>query len=290
MAEPRSLRERFYELVHKEDDENGHWIWLGRKMQDDWGPRLIFDLGSNRKGDNRIVIASRFAYEDAHGVSLKGQKLKRLCSNKMCVNPAHFTPWLQARADRNKLLEVATMHEDRISRRDAQRRQERMATYLAMHWAKGVAKELVRQRALLASIVESNQKLIAELVLSRLAAESVDRYRQAVEERDRTSHTRSTLVDVFLSTVPGAIAGDQDEKPLAIVLDRAIALRIGEEGSTKEAIDLFRSWLRRFAFECASGERTPTVSDFAAAVNLYESSPFGSLDLPVSGSNTSPTL
>jgi len=286
MGEAKSIRERFYDSVHKEPGESGHWIWLGRRMEDEWGPRLIFDLGKNRPGDNRIVIASRFAYEDVHGVSLKGQKLKRLCSSKMCVNPAHFTPWLNAKTDRKKLLQLATTGEERAQQRDAQRRQEKQAPYLAMHWAKGIAKELVRQRGLLAALVATNQKLIAELTLSRAALDVAERKFARPEPGD-AQRPATPLVDVFLSFVSGASALAADEPTLAHVLDKAIELRIDDEGGMRAAIDLFRAWLGRFSNECADGAREPTAYAFVEAASDYASSVFGSV--VADGSNTLPT-
>jgi len=278
MGEEKSTRERFYDLVHKEPGENGHWIWLGRRMEDSWGPRLIFDLGNNRKGNNRIIIASRFAYEDINHVALNGKKLKRLCSEKMCVNPAHFTLWINASGERRKLLHLATTGDERAEAKSAARRHDAKAPYLVMHWAKGVAKELVRQRTLLVAIVEQNQKLITELALYRAASN-----RPSIDE----PHAAPTpLVDVFLASVAGSVAAPSEEGLLSKALDRAIALRVDDGDGSGPAIELFRSWLARFAFECSRGEREPIPQSFVEAVAGYESSIFGA-DAGEAGASTS---
>jgi hypothetical protein len=292
MPEAKSLRDRFYDSVHKEPDDHGHWVWLGRRMEDAWGPRCVFDLGTNRPGNNKIIIASRFAYEDAHGVSLKGQKLKRLCSNKYCVNPAHHTPWLNAKEDRRKLLALATTGEERAQQKDSQKRQEKKAPYLAMHWAKGIARELVKQRALLISVVESNQRLIAELALYRTTAELAHVRKTQAEPcsdpQPATDHHNGPLVDVFLRAVQRASVVPSDEDVLASVLDRAIELRIGDDGGAKEATSLFKSWLKQFSLECANGDRAPNTASFVEAVDYYVSSVFGPDGLGPDGSGTSP--
>ena len=275
MGEEKSTRERFYDLVHKEPGENGHWIWLGRRMEDSWGPRLIFDLGNNRKGNNRIVIASRFAYEDLNHVALNGKKLKRLCSEKMCVNPAHFTLWINASSERKKLLHLATTGDERAEAKSAARRHDAKAPYLVMHWAKGVAKELVRQRTLLVAIVEQNQKLLAELMLERATRSRSGQELPQAPSAALAAASSTPLVDVFLATVEQAQADSSDETILSDVLDKALSMRVDLDGSPRDAIDLFRSWLERFSIECAEGDHVATALAFADASERYASSGFG---------------
>jgi hypothetical protein len=278
MAELKSLRERFYELVHKEEGGNGHWIWLGRRMTDKWGPRVIFDLGRNRKGDNKIVIATRFAWEDVHGTSLNKKRLKRLCGNKLCVNPAHYTLHANQPKDRQKLLELALTAGEKDLRREPRRRHEKQAPYLAMHWAKGIAKELVRQRAILVELVQATNMLLSEIASSRAA---VDRaHAEAIVAKVAQSAIPKTepvgasadapIVGAFRSSIPRCVVSNADAPALMAVFDSAIKLRLADEGGHQAAVELFQSWLAKFSAECANWESAPTAPEFVAACERYE--------------------
>jgi len=83
----RPLAERFWSKVERRNP-NECWPWLGAKGKEGYG-RV-------HRGDRRMVLAHRVAYELAvgpvpHGLELDHVKA-RGCTRRDCVNPAHLEP------------------------------------------------------------------------------------------------------------------------------------------------------------------------------------------------------
>lgn len=84
---PAKVVERFYRRVKK----GRHWIWKGTSKTA--FPR--FNLGKNGgeksgKGENtgRLVYASHFAWEMAHGPLLPDEILRNACGERLCIRPS----------------------------------------------------------------------------------------------------------------------------------------------------------------------------------------------------------
>lgn len=73
---------RFWRNVEPTTD--GCWVWTGLRIRQGYG-RM-------RLGNERKILAHRFAYERFVGPIPEGLTLDHLCRNRACVNPAHLEP------------------------------------------------------------------------------------------------------------------------------------------------------------------------------------------------------
>lgn len=78
--------ERFWAKVAKSDT---CWLWTGAKVGAGYGH---FTQG----GEQKMMLAHRWAYEALVGPIPEGLVLDHLCMVKACVNPAHLEPVTQA--------------------------------------------------------------------------------------------------------------------------------------------------------------------------------------------------
>lgn len=81
--QPKPAAERFAAKVQKGD---GCWTWTGATQAGGYGRFMV----SSRP--NVLVLAHRFAYEQAHGSIADDLTIDHLCRNTSCVNPAHLEP------------------------------------------------------------------------------------------------------------------------------------------------------------------------------------------------------
>ena len=75
----RTLEERFWARVKK---TKNCWVWIGGTANN-YGTLLV---------NGKHTQAHRFAYELLVGTIPKGLEIDHLCSNKLCVKPAHLEP------------------------------------------------------------------------------------------------------------------------------------------------------------------------------------------------------
>lgn len=80
---PRPAVERFAAKVLKTD---GCWNWTGATQAGGYGRFMV----SSRP--NVLVLAHRFAYEQACGPIADDLTIDHLCRNTSCVNPEHLEP------------------------------------------------------------------------------------------------------------------------------------------------------------------------------------------------------
>lgn len=80
---PKPAAVRFAAKVDRTD---GCWIWTGAKQAGGYGRFML----SSRP--TVLVLAHRFAFEQAHGAIADGLTLDHLCRNTSCVNPGHLEP------------------------------------------------------------------------------------------------------------------------------------------------------------------------------------------------------
>lgn len=78
---PRDPSERFWEKVNKDGPE-GCWLWTAYILVNGYG---LFGL---RK--NKMILAHRFAYQDAIDQIPSGLVIDHLCRVRHCVNPSHL--------------------------------------------------------------------------------------------------------------------------------------------------------------------------------------------------------
>lgn len=81
--QPRPAAERFAAKVVKTDD---CWLWTGATQAGGYGR---FMESSRPKS---LVLAHRFAYEQAHGPIADDLTIDHLCRNTSCVRPDHLEP------------------------------------------------------------------------------------------------------------------------------------------------------------------------------------------------------
>lgn len=84
----RPPSERFWEKVEKTDS---CWLWTGAR-KGRRGYAQGYGFFNACEGENKIVNAHRFAYEELVGPIPDGHQLHHLCDNPPCVNPAHLKP------------------------------------------------------------------------------------------------------------------------------------------------------------------------------------------------------
>lgn len=77
-----SVSERFWAKVTQDGD---CWLWMGSKVGTGYGH---FAQG----GENKMILAHRWAYEAMVALIPEGLELDHLCRVKNCVNPAHLEP------------------------------------------------------------------------------------------------------------------------------------------------------------------------------------------------------
>src|SRR5215471_18082649 len=63
------------------------WIWLAAKIHNGYGHFCRTQYPGTPK---RLILAHRWAYEDAKGDIPAGLEIDHLCRNHACVNPAHL--------------------------------------------------------------------------------------------------------------------------------------------------------------------------------------------------------
>jgi hypothetical protein len=72
--------ERLERMTAKVD---GCIVWIGRLHRSGYADFYV---------DGKLVMAHRFAYEQANGPIPEGMQLDHLCRNRRCVNPNHLEP------------------------------------------------------------------------------------------------------------------------------------------------------------------------------------------------------
>jgi hypothetical protein len=75
-----TLEERYWAKVRKES-ENGCWVWTACTTSAGYG---VFSVR------RRQVLARRFGYELVNPPLAEGYRLRAICENVLCVNPAHM--------------------------------------------------------------------------------------------------------------------------------------------------------------------------------------------------------
>lgn len=80
---PKPAADRFAAKVLKGDD---CWTWTGATQAGGYGRFMA------SSSPTVLVLAHRFAYEQAHGPIADGLTIDHLCRNTSCVNPAHLEP------------------------------------------------------------------------------------------------------------------------------------------------------------------------------------------------------
>lgn len=85
--------ERFWSKVNKagpipaKSELGPCWIWTGTRIPSGYGHFCRTQFSGTPK---RLILAHRWAYEDANGVIPDGLEIDHLCRVRACVNPAHL--------------------------------------------------------------------------------------------------------------------------------------------------------------------------------------------------------
>jgi hypothetical protein len=91
---PKPAAERFWSKVEK---TTKCWLWKG-------SINPVTGYGMFRGGDQRLVYAHRFAYEERHGAIPIGLQLDHKCRVRNCVRPGHLEAVPQAENIRRQWL------------------------------------------------------------------------------------------------------------------------------------------------------------------------------------------
>lgn len=75
----RNLKDRFLSNVKK---EKNHWRWLGSFTDDGYGQMWV--------AENKVVKTHRLSFEIHRKKLGSGERLRNLCGDKQCINPAHW--------------------------------------------------------------------------------------------------------------------------------------------------------------------------------------------------------
>lgn len=77
--------QRFWSYVWGADHPDRCWIWLGA-VSGRYGKFFL----RRERGATKVAYAHRFSDELVNGPIPSGLEIDHLCSNTLCVNPAHF--------------------------------------------------------------------------------------------------------------------------------------------------------------------------------------------------------